>query len=64
MFEEPVDVEYFWHLTAALFHREPVLKVMPEVISEERSHSEWVVHYRLSLKSIEIIQSETEPSWF
>lgn len=46
---EPVDMEDLWHLAPRLWHRQPMLQVLAEVVAEERTHRERVVHHYFTL---------------
>lgn len=48
---EPVDVEDLGHVAALLRHGQPVPQVVSEVVAEERSHCERIVHHYFSLRN-------------
>lgn len=43
---------HFWHFIIWLqsLHGQPVLQVMSKVISKERSHGKWIMHYDFTLE--------------
>ena len=50
---EPIDVEDLGDLSVSslrpLLHAQPMSKIIAEVVTEERTHSKWVVHDDLAL---------------
>ena len=44
IFAEPVDVEDGWHVAARLLHVQPMLNVIPSIVTEERSGGKRIVH--------------------